>query len=131
MKKELTKILFIDDDQDIHTIVIFALKNMPQVEVLSAYSGKEGIKIAQSYLPDLILLDVMMPSMDGIETLQELKKIPDLERVPVVFLTAKVEKSEVESYLKYGVANVIIKPFNVNTLYDQLLAVWNQSQDKS
>lgn len=127
MKKELKKILFIDDDEDIHLIVNICLREIPNVEVRSAFSGEEGIKVAMEFHPDLILLDVMMPKMDGTATLQALKLLPSFVDTPVVFLTAKSQKNEVEEYLKCGVADVIIKPFDPMTLSKRVLQIWDRA----
>lgn len=125
MGKELRKILFVDDDEDIHMIVNICLREIPNVEVRSAFSGEEGIKCAQEFLPDLILLDVMMPNMDGVETLNFFRKIPALNKTPVIFFTAKAVKAELEAYLKYGVEDVITKPIDVQTFPQQILKIWN------
>ncbi len=127
MGKELKKILFVDDDSDIHMIVKLCLEDIPNLEMRSAYSGEEGIKIAMEFHPDLILLDVMMPKMDGIATLEAMKLIPTLSKIPVVFLTAKAQKSEVQDYFRYGIADVIIKPFDPNNLSKMVIQIWEKS----
>ena len=129
MKKELKKILFIDDDEDIHLIVKISLRDIPNVEIRSAFSGEEGIKIAMDFHPDLVLLDVMMPKLDGIATLQTLKLLPSFGNTPVVFFTAKSHKNEIEEYFKYGVVDIIIKPFDPITLSQRILQIWEQSQN--
>lgn len=106
------KILFVDDDQDIHTIVTIVLQDLPNVELRSAFSGEEAIKMAMDFQPDLILLDVMMPKMDGIATLQALKLLPSMKDTRIVFITAKAQKNEIDDYFKYGILDVIIKPFD-------------------
>lgn len=126
MGKELKKILFIDDDPDIHMIVKLCLEDIPDLEMRSALSGEEGIKIAMEFHPNLILLDVMMPKMDGIAALEAIKLIPSLSRIPVVFLTAKAQKTEVQEYFKYGIADVIVKPFDPNTLAKTVLHIWEK-----
>lgn len=128
MTKELKKILYIDDDQDIHMIVDLCLREIPNVELKSAYSGEEGIRMAMDFRPDLILLDVMMPKMDGIATLQSLKLQPSFANTPVVFLTAKAQKNEIENYFKYGICDVIIKPFDPMTLGETVQKIWENYQ---
>ncbi len=128
MVRELKKILFVDDDADIHLIVTMCLQDLPNVEVRSAMSGEEALKIAMEFQPDLILLDVMMPKMDGIATLKTLKLIPSLANIPVVFVTARAQKNEVEEYFKYGIADLIIKPFDPISLADHVNKVWDKSQ---
>lgn len=127
MHQELKKILFIDDDPDIHTIIKFCFENT-SIAVLSAQSAEEGIKKAMELQPDLILLDIMMPEMDGIEMLKAMKLIPHLSTIPVVVLTAKAQKSEVAGYFQYGVLDVIIKPFDPAHLAERLLQIWEKSQ---
>jgi two-component system OmpR family response regulator len=126
MRQELKKILFVDDDEDIHFIVKLCLRDIPGVEFRSAFSGEEALKIAMDFKPDLILLDVMMPKMDGIATLKAIKLLPTLAMTPVVFLTAKVQKNEVEEYLKSGILDVIVKPFDPSTLAQLLQQIWNK-----
>lgn len=131
MTKELRKILFIDDDADIHLILTMSLSDLANVEVRSAMSGEEGVKVAMEFQPDLIILDVMMPGMDGIATLQVIKLVPSLAKTPVVFLTAKAQRSEIESYLKYGIIDVISKPFNPITISEQVQTIWQNYQAKA
>lgn len=126
MNKELKKILFIDDDEDIHFILKLSLQDLSGVEVCSALSGEEGIKIAEKFHPDLILLDVMMPHMNGFATLQAMKLLPGLAHIPIVFLTAKAQKKEIEEYFKCGVADVIIKPFDPIQLPNQIIQIWKK-----
>ncbi|MEI8365441.1 MAG: response regulator [Parachlamydiaceae bacterium] len=126
MTKELKKILFVDDDEDIHLIVTICLRDIPHVEVLSAYSGEEAVKSVMDFHPDLILLDVMMPKMDGISTLQALKLMPSVCTTPIIFITAKAQKNEIEEYLKYGVLDVIVKPFNPMTLAKEIQSIWDR-----
>ena len=76
----------------------------------------------------MILLDVMMPGMDGIETLRALKLIPSLSHIPVAFLTAKAQKKEIEDYLRLGACEVIVKPFDPLTFPSQLQSVWEKCQ---
>lgn len=126
MNQQLKKILFVDDDEDIHLIVKICLREIPNVEFRSALSGEEGVKIAMDFQPDLILLDVMMPNMDGISTLKTLRMLPSLSTTPVIFVTAKVQKSEVDEYFKYGIVDVIVKPFDPNTLAKSVVAAWER-----
>jgi CheY-like chemotaxis protein len=126
MEHELKKILFVDDDEDVHLIIGFSLKQIPGVELRSATSGEEAIKIAMEFNPDLILLDVMMPKMDGIATLQAIKLLPSLAKIPVIFLTARAQHNEVEEYLKYGILDVIVKPFNPMTFGELVQQIWTK-----
>lgn len=126
MKKELKKVLLIDDDEDLHVLMEICLRDLPHLKLHSAYSGEEGIQTAMEFEPDIILLDVLMPQMDGIGTLEAIKLIPTISHIPVIFLTARAQKDEIESYLKKGVFDVIVKPFDPNTLSSDLLAIWKK-----
>ena len=128
MTKDLKKILFVDDDEDIHLIVRMCLQEIPELDLQSAFSGEEGIKIAMEFHPDLILLDVMMPIMDGISTLQALNLIPIFAKTPIIFVTAKAQKSEIESYFKLGVFDVIVKPFDPLTFAQNVQQIWDKYQ---
>lgn len=127
--KPLTKILVVDDDQDTLTIARFALESLKGVEVQYLLSGEEAVKAALTMRPDLILLDVMMPKMDGIATMRALRLIPSLVEVPIIFFTAKVQKDELETYRKLGVWDVVVKPFDPLTLGESIQAMWNRYQE--
>jgi CheY-like chemotaxis protein len=105
------KILIVDDDSNIRLIASMSLDD-EDVTIFEAESGIEALTVADAEMPDLILLDMMMPDMDGKTTLAELKKNPKLSKIPVIFLTAKVQSSELESYVHLGATGVITKPFD-------------------
>lgn len=119
------KILVIDDDDDIRRIIELALLKLGKWEVIMAGGGKEGLLLAQSERPDLILLDVMMPGMDGPTMLKILKEDPKLSAIPVIFVTAKVQKQEVESYTGLGAIGVISKPFDPLALPSMIIDFLN------
>lgn len=128
-EKPLKKIAVIDDDQDTLTIVRIALKTLTGVEVTCYLSGEEALKELPSFSPDMVLVDIMMPGMDGITTLQHLKKEKALKETLFLFFTAKVTESEIDKYKKLGVVDVILKPFDPLTLGNKLLTMWqNNSQ---
>jgi CheY-like chemotaxis protein len=87
-------------------------------------SGSEALAKAVAFAPDLVLLDVMMPGMDGPETLKALRQFPELQKTPVVFMTAKVQPQEIQEYMALGAVGVIAKPFDPMTLTQQLQDVW-------
>jgi CheY-like chemotaxis protein len=127
--RPLTKILFVDDDQDTLTIARYSLQTLQGVEVKYAGSGEEAIQIASSFHPDLILLDVMMPKMDGIATLKAIRALEPIANIPIVFFTAKVQKEEIAGYLETDVIGVVVKPFDPLTLGSQIQKIWeNQSK---
>jgi len=115
------KALLVDDDPDIRTIGELSLATVGGFEVVVAESGLACLDRAQSARPDVILLDVMMPELDGPSTLRRLRADPRTADIPVIFLTAKVQ--ERGSYLKLGAAGVINKPFDPMTLPDRVRAL--------
>jgi two-component system, OmpR family, response regulator len=124
---ELRKILYVEDEPDIQAIARLALETVGGLEVHICSSGQEALDMAEEYDPDLILLDVMMPGMDGPTTLAALREIPSLAHKPMLFVTAKVQPHEVLHYREIGALEVIAKPFNPMTLADQVRAVWASS----
>ncbi len=110
------KVLIIDDDDDIRFIAALSLSRVGGMEVVQASGGREGVTKAQDEKPDVILLDMMMPSMDGSQTLAALRAMPATASTPVIFLTAKTVEAEVERMIALGAAGVLIKPFDARTL---------------
>ena len=125
----LQKILLVEDEDDIRSIAKLALEKIGHFTVGYCSSGKEALQVAEGFAPDLMLLDMMMPGMDGIQTFHALKQIPALKDVPVVFMTAKVQKHEVDQYLKLGAIGVIPKPFNAITLASELTQLWSAQHE--
>lgn len=124
MTKALERILYVEDDPDIQAIALMVLDSISGFAVEPCSSGKEAVDKGVAFAPDLILLDVMMPGMDGPETLKALRQFPELQKTPVVFMTAKVQPQEVQEYMALGAAGVIAKPFDPMTLTQQLQDVW-------
>jgi CheY-like chemotaxis protein len=106
------RVLIIDDEETIQTVVKFGISMAANWEVLTASSGPQGIQTAQTEPLDVILLDVMMPEMDGIATFQALQSRPETGHIPVIFLTAKAQTTEKRQFNDLGVSGVITKPFN-------------------
>ena len=121
---ELKKILYVEDEPDIQMIARVALENVGGFELLVCNSGAEALEKAADFYPDLFLLDVMMPGMDGPTTLLELRKIPNLEDIPVMFMTAKVQPQEIEFLKSLDVADVIAKPFDPMNLANNIRDSW-------
>jgi two-component system, OmpR family, alkaline phosphatase synthesis response regulator PhoP len=119
------RVLIIDDEESIQTVVQFGLKIAAGWEVLVASSGREGIARAQTDRPDMILLDVMMPEMDGLATFQELRQNDQTRSIPVILLTAKAQASEKRIFDMVGVNGVITKPFNSLDLAEQICKILN------
>lgn len=122
---ELKKILYAEDEPDIQAVAQMALETIGGFEIVLCNSGVEAVDVAPGAAPDLILLDVMMPGLDGPETLAKLREIDSLKETPVIFLTAKAMASEVERFKEAGAIDVIAKPFDPMTISDQIREIWN------
>ena len=120
----LSRILYVEDEPDIQAVARLALEHIGGFTVEVCSSGHEALERATAFAPDLILLDVMMPGMDGPSTLSRLRELPALSAIPVIFMTAKVQPQEVASYRAMGALDVIAKPFDPMTLSDDIRAVW-------
>lgn len=107
-----TRILYVDDEPDIREVAAMSLELDPEFEVRTAASGVEALPLAAEWKPDLILLDVMMPVMDGPTTFGRLREQPDTAGIPVVFITARTQAQEVEGFKALGAKGVIAKPFD-------------------
>lgn len=124
MNSPLTKILYVEDDPDIQVVTRMSLEAVGGFTVEVAGSGREAPEKAPAFAPDLILLDVMMPGMDGPTTMQALRDLPAVKRTPIVFMTAKVMQSEIKRYKELGALDVIHKPFDPMTLPDWVREIW-------
>ncbi|MBF2009475.1 MAG: response regulator [Chlorogloeopsis fritschii C42_A2020_084] len=116
------QILVIDDEDDIRKLIQTCLEIMGGWQVLTAKSGSEGLLLAQTAQPDAILLDVMMPDMDGTSTFQKLQANPATQQIPVILMTAKGRITEARKFTQLGVKGVISKPFNPQKLATQVAA---------
>ncbi|HEY6488421.1 MAG: response regulator [Terracidiphilus sp.] len=117
------RILIIDDEDDIREIAAMSLETVAGWEVMVANSGAQGLTRAAAYKPDAILLDVMMPGMDGPTTFRELRKNPVTATIPVLFLTAKVQATDRRRFADLGIHAVLVKPFDPLTLSTQIANV--------
>ncbi len=120
----LQRILMVDDDSDIRTVAEISLTAVGGFTVEVCGSGREALERAPAFGPDLILLDVMMPGMDGPTTLKGLREIPALAQTPVIFMTAKVQPQEVAQLVACGALDVLAKPFDPMALPDALRRIW-------
>jgi len=127
----LKTVLYVEDDKDIQTIGKITLESFGNFNVVMCNSGKEALEKIKDVNPDLVLMDVMMPEMDGITAMLEFKKDTELSEIPVIFMTAKAQVHEVEKYNKIGVAGVIIKPFDPVQLCPQINEIWEKFYAKS
>lgn len=117
------RVLIIDDEETIQTVVQFGIKIAAGWNVLVAGSGEEGIQTAQTQQPDVILLDVMMPDMDGVATFKALQADATTQQIPVILLTAKAQTAEKRQFNELGVSGVITKPFNSLNLPEQIARI--------
>lgn len=125
---EKLRLLYVDDESDIRDIVEIALEDEMDLELRLCPSGAAALELTQKYRPDLLLLDVMMPGMDGPTTLKRLRELPGCETTPAVFVTAKVQPHEVEQFKALGAIGVIAKPFDPMLLANQVRTLWEQSR---
>lgn len=116
-------VLLVDDDPDIRRVGELSLSTVGGFETLTACSGDDALEVSAARPVDVIVLDMMMPGRDGLSTLEALRAAPETANTPVVFMTAKVQRGEVQSYLDAGANGVIAKPFNPMTLPDELRRV--------
>ena len=117
------KALVIDDEEDVRYVAQLSLGRVGGMTVLEASSGEEGVARARAEHPDFVLLDMMMPGMDGAATFRALRADVDTAGIPVVFLTAKAMASEVQRLKDLGARGVILKPFDPMTLADEIRAI--------
>lgn len=123
-RTQLRTLLYVDDEPDIRQIVQMALGLAPELTIHTGESGEQALLLAQQLRPDLILLDVMMPGLDGPGTLGRLRANPAIAGIPVVFMTAKAMPQEVARFRDMGAAGVIAKPFDPMRLAQQVFAIW-------
>ena len=124
MADKLTRVLYVEDEPDIQTVARLALEALGGFTVEICSSGDEALQKAPAFQPQLILLDVMMPGMDGPTTLGKLRELPQFAATPVVFMTAKVQPGEVAGYKELGAVDVIPKPFDPMTLAGKVQEIW-------
>lgn len=121
----LRNVLLVDDEPDIRTLVSLILERLGGLTVRAEASGPDALAaLAGGYQPDLILLDVMMPGMDGVQTLAEIRQMPALKDLPICFLTAKVHPAELQRWHDLGINAVLTKPFSPARLVEQVKECW-------
>lgn len=116
---KLIKLMYVEDDPDIRAIAELALED-EGFELTLCSSGEEALEVALKLKPDLIILDVMMPGLDGPATLIKLREFSHLKETPTIFMTARIQPAEILEYKAMGALDVIGKPFDVMTLADQI-----------
>jgi two-component system, OmpR family, response regulator len=120
----LEKILLAEDDPDIQEIAVMALEDFGEYDVVPCNSGVEAVEKTPQVRPDLILMDVMMPEMDGPTALKTIRQMPDIANIPVIFLTARSQPHEVNEYIAMGAIDVIKKPFDPLSLCEDIEIIW-------
>lgn len=125
--KELRKILYAEDERDVQTIVEISIWSTSNYEIKICDNGKILLDCVEDYNPDLILLDVMMPEMDGLTTLKHLQTNEKTKNIPVIFITAKAQAHEVSSFNEKGVVGVITKPFDPMLLCSNIKEIWDRN----
>lgn len=121
----LEKIMLVEDEEDIRAVAELALEAVGGFTLRACDSGANALDNLEAFQPQLILLDVMMPKMDGPSTLRAIREKPEFANIPAVFMTAKVQPEEVKGYLALGAVDVIPKPFDPMTLSDQIREIWD------
>jgi two-component system, OmpR family, response regulator len=124
-RKQLSRVLLVEDDPDIQVVASLALSEIGRLVVKVCGSAREALEAAPSFRPDLILLDVMMPGMDGIAALKALREDPALAGTPVVFMTARAQSHEIARYKELGALGVITKPFEAESLAETVQSLWD------
>ncbi len=125
----MAKILIAEDERDIRDLITFTLR-FAGYEVVAASNGEEAFERAQKEFPDLILMDVRMPRMTGYEACRRMKEVDSVKNIPVVFLSAKGQESEVNAGLDAGAVEYILKPFSPDQLTDRVKTLLNRYAKK-
>ncbi|MTJ13379.1 response regulator [Anabaena sp. UHCC 0187] len=125
---KIKKVLVIDDEDDIREVAQISLEIMAGFKVIVAATSQEGIQKAETEQPDAILLDVMLPDMDGLITFEQLQSNPRTKHIPVILLTAKIQLSDQRRFASLGIKAVISKPFKPAQLAEQLLVALDWSE---
>ncbi len=126
--KALQRILHAEDDFDIQFLLRLTFDAFPQFDYRCCNNGQELLDELPGFQPDLVVLDMMMPKLNGLETLKILKDNPETKGIPVIFLTAKIQPEEVSHYEAMGAFAILFKPLEITTLPTQLEALWQKHQ---
>ncbi len=125
----LKRILYVEDEPDIQAVAKIALEVIGGFTVVMCNSGKQAVETAPDFSADLILMDIMMPDMDGPSTLKALRHIPQTATTPVIFMTAKVQPHEIKEYIAMGAIGVIAKPFDPMILSQTIITLWKKAHE--
>ena len=124
--RPLIKVCYVEDDEDIQRIVRLSLERVGKMTVQIVGDPNTAIDVMKTFVPDLVLLDWMMPGMDGPTLFRAMKQRPETSSLPVVFITAKASQGELDELSALGAAGAISKPFNPKDLPGQLRAIWEK-----
>jgi CheY-like chemotaxis protein len=125
---ELKRVMCVEDDPDIRMILEFSLQRLGGYELCLCAGGLEALGKVAAFAPQLVLLDVMMPGLSGPQTLERLRVLDTMRGVPMVFLTAKAMRDEVEELLEHGATGIIVKPFDPVTLPRDIRIYWEHGR---
>jgi len=125
----MIKILYAEDEEDIRAIAKIALEEIGGFTVKYCQNGNETLQAIDEFQPDLLLLDVMMPGMDGPATLKKLREKPKYKNIPAIFMTAKIQPNELMQYQEMNVLDVIAKPFDPMKLSEIIRSAWDRRGD--
>jgi two-component system OmpR family response regulator len=125
--RKIQSVLYVDDDPDLCAVVQAALRSIAGLDVRIAGTGEQAIDLAYEFRPDLVVMDLMMPGLDGPSTFKSMRERTLLADIPVIFLTAKADPAEAARLLQLGAIGVLGKPFDPLRLYDDLFALWNKA----
>lgn len=123
---ELNRILHVDDEPDIREIVRLSLEMVGGFEILQVASGHEALEKIEAFAPDMVILDVMMPGLDGEQTFTQMRQIEGFSTTPIVFMTARASGSDSETLHRLGATDVLVKPFDPMALPDQIREIWSR-----
>lgn len=124
MGEKLRKIVYVEDVEPIAFVTVMALEDLGGFQVRHYLSGQAALEALREDCPQLVLLDVMMPGMDGPELLRRIRKTPEGRDLPAIFMTAKAQLHEQEEYIAMGALGVIVKPFEPASLSDTIVDMW-------
>ena len=125
LETQLERIMLVEDEEDIRAVAELALEAVGGFTLTTCASGQSALETLMAFRPQLIVLDVMMPGMDGPTTLKAIREHPQFVTTPAIFMTAKVQPEEVNGYLSQGAVAVIPKPFDPMVLSDQIRDIWS------
>ena len=128
MASPLEKVLLVEDNNDIRAIVKVALQKLGGLEVCACESGVQALDAMTDFAPQLVLLDVMMPDMDGPTVLRRMRERPETAGIAVIFLTAKTTPQEIQALRSLGALDVIPKPFDPISLHQHVKRIWKASK---